>query len=334
MAQLSLGGLGGIVLAPDVLEEQRGAWCSPPEYTAAATERGPFDVDPFTNPRSTLAAIHKCMLERGDDGFGLDKRDTPGTYYIKRHSGGVARVDCTQCYGGGRVLGADLEPTECHLCCDGGYYAANAETTVWIQPPYDLVLEALAHYGHTRFVALLRLDTSTVWFQLLYAGITEADLANPETRARLTKALKTELAPRPPLCEVVMVPKSDRLEFVPPPGVKASSNPFPHGLYYARAADVTEAVKALCYAWPTPRYPWSEDPLGLGAQLGRRLWRVFEHPVPSARPVTAVHLALVVGTGTADVPACGLPVYPRQSAPLGGLVTACTRCLALSELGS
>ena len=51
--QLMLGGLGGIVLAPDVLEEQRGAWCSPLDWTARATQRGPFDVDPFTNPRSS-----------------------------------------------------------------------------------------------------------------------------------------------------------------------------------------------------------------------------------------------------------------------------------------
>lgn len=84
------------------------------------------------------------------------------------------------------------------------------------------MLEALAHYGHTRFVALLRLDTSTVWFQQLWD-----------------------------LVEVIMVPKRDRLEFVPPPGVKASSNPFPHGLFYKRAADVTPAIQELCYAWPT-----------------------------------------------------------------------------------
>lgn len=194
--QLSLGALGGLCLAPDALEEQRGAWCSPPEYTAAA---GRFDLDPFTNPRSTLLADHQCMLERLDDGFGHVRIPTPprGSYAV---SG---------------------EPGRYYIAGDG-YHIATADTLTWIQPPYELVLEALAHYGHTRFVALLRLDTSTVWFQQLWD-----------------------------LVEVIMVPKRDRLEFVPPPGVKASSNPFPHGLFYKRAADVTPAIQELCYAWPT-----------------------------------------------------------------------------------
>ncbi len=117
---------------------------------------------------------------------------------------------------------------------EGGYGQATDETRVWIQPPYDIVLQALAHYGHTRFTALLRLDTSTLWFDQLWN-----------------------------LSEVIMVPKRDRLAFVPPPGVDASSNPFPHGLYYKRAVDVTDAVRDLCYPWPCPAYPYHEDPLGL-----------------------------------------------------------------------
>lgn len=212
MSQLALGALGGIQLAPDVLDEQRGAWCSPIEYTAAV---GPFDVDPFTNPRSTLVARRTCMLERGDDGFGLDRRATAGAYYVNPAS-------CGECHGSG-----------CDQC---GYHVATADTRVWIQPDYAAVLAAIAHYGHTRFTALLRLDTSTLWFEQLFA-----------------------------LSEVVMVPRRDRLEFVPPPGVKASSNPFPHGVYYRRAADVTPAISALCYAWPTPRYP-ALDPLQLTAR--------------------------------------------------------------------
>lgn len=183
MSQLSLGALGGIHLSPEVLDEQRGAWCSPVEYTAAV---GQIDLDPFTNPRSTLQAPHTCMLERGDDGFGLDRRATPGAFYVH----------------------------------PGIYRVATEAWRVWIQPPYSIVLEALAHYGHTRFVALLRLDTSTEWFERLHG-----------------------------LSEVIMVPKRDRLEFVPPPGVRPSSNPFPHGLYYRRAADVTPAIETLCYEW-------------------------------------------------------------------------------------
>lgn len=218
MTQLALGPLGGIVLAPDALDEQRGAWCSPPEWTVRV---GTFDVDPFTNPRSTLVARHTCMLERGDDGFGLDRRDVPGTFYMNPEH-------CDACCGTGVQTQA--------ACIACGYHVATAATRVWIQPPYDIVLEALAHYGHTRFVALLRLDTSTEWFDRI------RDLS-----------------------EVIMVPRGERIEFVPPPGVKASTNPFPHGLYYAKAADVPAAVIAECYPWPCPRYPWADDPLHLCA---------------------------------------------------------------------
>lgn len=204
MTQLSLGELGGIQLAPDVLDEQRGAWCSPPEYTKAA---GRFHLDPFTNPRSTLESTFTCMLERGDDGFGLARKDVPGTFYVNPLGGGARSSE-------------------------DGYHVADESWRTWIQPPYNIVLQAIAHYGHTRFTALLRLDTSTLWFEQLFA-----------------------------LCEVIMVPKRDRLEFVPPPGVKPSSNPFPHGLYYKRAADVTDEIKALCYPWTCPLYPYGDDPL-------------------------------------------------------------------------
>ncbi|HUS27576.1 MAG TPA: hypothetical protein VMZ53_03685 [Kofleriaceae bacterium] len=305
MAQLSLGGLGGIVLAPDVLEEQRGAWCSPPEYTAAATERGPFDVDPFTNPRSTLEAQYKCMLERGDDGFGLDRRDVPGTFYVK--PSGIVQADCLKCYGGGRVLGNDLEPTACPAC-NNGYHVATERTRVWIQPPYDLVLEALAHYGHTRFVALLRLDTSTEWFEQLWN-----------------------------LSEVIMVPKRDRLEFVPPPGVKASSNPFPHGLYYKRAEDVPNAIRALCYPWPCPAYPWASDPLGLRGSAAHQpvRWQAYTHVPATAkeRPTTALHVAAVHGGAVASTPACGNPVavHTQSAGGLQGIALACTVCLRMTE---
>lgn len=300
MTQLSLGGLGGIHLAPDVLEEQRGAWCSPPEYTAAA---GVFDVDPFTNPRSTLVAAHQCMLERGDDGFGLDRRSTPGTYYIKPI--GAARADCKSCYGGGRVLGNDLEPTACQAC-NNGYHVATEQTRVWIQPPYDIVIEALAHYGHTRFVALLRLDTSTLWFEQLWH-----------------------------LSEVIMVPKRDRLEFVPPPGVKASSNPFPHGLFYKRAEDAPEEIRALCYPWPCPAYPWAEDPLRLrgSVEADSAIWRAFSHLVAAkGRPMIALHLARIVGAGTENVAACGDPLAQIVKAErIDGFALACTACLAMTE---
>lgn len=227
MTQLSLGALGGVQLDAEV---DRGAWCSPPEWCDRATAARIFDVDPFTNPRSTLRARHQCMLERGDDGFGLDHRSVPGTYYINPE----------HCHHGDRCPLRRGTHTWCDRC---GYHVATDETRMWFQPPYDLVLEAQAHYGHTRFVALLRLDTSTEWFQRFFG----------DHDARFD-----------PLCEVIMVPRRERVAFVPPPGVKPSSNPFPHGLYYARAEDVTTAVYDTCYAWPTASYP-TDDPLEIFA---------------------------------------------------------------------
>lgn len=229
-----LGELGGIVLAPDMLEEQRGAWCSPKKYTDAASSLHPFDADPFTNPRSHLEARWLCMLERGDDGFGLARRDVKGTIYINPRNCEDARD-----HDGDGIGGGDGHPLwQCTKC---GYIVLTAQHRVWIQPPYDIVLEVIAHLGHTRLVALLRLDTSTEWFDQLFG-----------------------------ICEVIMVPRGDRIEFDPPPGVEGDANPFPHGLYYARAEDVPVAISALCYAWPTPRYPWRADPLGLLAVTALR----------------------------------------------------------------
>jgi hypothetical protein len=148
------------------------------------------------------------MLERGGDGFGLDRRDTPGSFYVA--PGPVGSCDCEFC--GSEVVSQPKAMT------------ADADWKVWIQPDYGFVLEAIRHYGHTRFTALLRLDPSTQWFAELYE-----------------------------LSEVIMVPKRDRIAFVPPPGVTASSNPFPHGIFYKRAEDVTDAVRALCYEWPATK---------------------------------------------------------------------------------
>jgi hypothetical protein len=182
VSQLQLAGCTDIVLPPD-WEDGRGSWCTPRVYAEAV---GAFDLDPFTNTRSHVKARHTCILERGDDGFG---DGSPGSFFVK---GGI------------------------------GYGLAAASTRVWIQPPYDIVLRAIRHYGHTRFTALLRLDPSTQWFAELYA-----------------------------LSEVILVPVGDRIEFDPPPGVKSSSNPFPHGFFYANAKDVTPAMRERCLAWPT-----------------------------------------------------------------------------------
>lgn len=184
MTQLALAGCTGIVLAPDALDEQRGAWCTPKKYADAV---GPFRLDPFSNPRSHIRSEFSCQLERGDDGFGVGDPDRrAGSFFVN----------------------------------GDGYHRAWPSWRVWIQPDYEYVIEAIQHYKHTRFTALLRLDPSTEWFDELHAA-----------------------------SELILIPRGDRIEFDPPPGVKASSNPFPHGLFYAHAEDATPAIRELCFEW-------------------------------------------------------------------------------------
>ena len=100
--------------------------------------------------------------------------------------------------------------------------AVDATQRVWLNPPYSRgqVERWVRAYAHTRFCFLLRFDPSTAWFPLVYAA-----------------------------SELVAVPVGRRVNFEPPPGVKASSNPYPHVLFFRRAEDATPAIRALCIAW-------------------------------------------------------------------------------------
>lgn len=93
---------------------------------------------------------------------------------------------------------------------------------VFVNPPYSrgMVIQWVRAYEHTRFIFLVRMDTSTGWFSELMARTEE-----------------------------IAVLREARTNFVPPPGVKGESNAFPHGLFYAKAEDVTDAIKAICYRW-------------------------------------------------------------------------------------
>ncbi len=166
-------------------EVERGTWCTP-KWIAEIV--GPYDLDPFSNPRSHIDAIHSCALERGENGL------------------------------------LDLSVRGSFLCtsAESSSYVATTKTKVWFQPPYSIVLQAFAHYRHTRFTALLRFDPSTEWFQQLYRS-----------------------------SELVCVPRLRRINFEPPPGVKSSSSTVPHALFYARLEDATPAVLRACIAWKT-----------------------------------------------------------------------------------
>lgn len=103
---------------------------------------GPWDLDPFSNPRSVILSVARCMLEDGGDGFGGGEPGVePGRYLTGSGHG-------QQPIGG----------------------VAGASTRVWLQPPYTngFVERVVSHYGHTRFCALLRLDPSTEWFAALW----------------------------------------------------------------------------------------------------------------------------------------------------------------------
>ena len=95
---------------------------------------------------------------------------------------------------------------------------------VFVNPPYEngSVPRWIAGYAHTRFCFLLRFDPSTDWFADLYRR-----------------------------SELVAVPRGRRINFEPPPGVRASSNTFPHALFYRHAEDATPALLRACFAWRT-----------------------------------------------------------------------------------
>lgn len=112
-------------------ETDRGAWCTLRKWTERV---GHFDVDPFSNPRSTVLSTVRCMLE--DGGNGLADIELPGSWI-----------------SGGETPASGV---------------ADANTKLWGQPPYSIVEEAVKHYRHTRFCFLLRLDPSTDWFELLW----------------------------------------------------------------------------------------------------------------------------------------------------------------------
>lgn len=183
-------------------EEDRGTWCTSKVWAAAV---GPWDLDPFSNPRSHIASVTRCMLEDGGDAFG----------------GGPPGGARPGLYLAGNAHGA--QPSS---------GVADELTRVWIQPPYELVAEAIAHYGHTRFCALLRWSPDVkAWFPQLW-----------ERTA------------------VVCHPWCERMEFEPPPGVPSSGDmPYPHALYYAHEADVTDEVRARCIVW---RVDHDLDPRG------------------------------------------------------------------------
>jgi hypothetical protein len=177
----------------------RGTYCTPAKYAAAV---GAWDLDPFSNPRSRIVSRESCQLERGDNGL-LDP-ELPGSYLLA----GADRP--TEPF--------DIESDDAIVAAAArGRRRATESTRVWIQPPYSIVEAAIAHYGHTRFCALLRFDPSTEWFAVLW---------------KLTR--------------VVAIPFGERLEFEGPPDIETSANPYPHAFYYADERDVTPAIRELC----------------------------------------------------------------------------------------
>lgn len=118
---------------------------------------------------------------------------------------------------GGQIVG--MEPRRPGILCEGGsrLRPVLAGWSVFCNPPYARwqVLRWVRHYLHTNFTFLLRWDPSTDWFEELW-----------------------------PHCWGAWFPWQ-RMNFEPPPGVKFSSNPFPHALYFKeRPNDETYAKLA------------------------------------------------------------------------------------------
>lgn len=96
-----------------------------------------------------------------------------------------------------------------------------ASVKTFINPPYSDVMPWITAFKHTRFCFLLKFDTSTKWFHELY---------------RVTG--------------LVCVTRK-RIAFEPPPGVKGSSNQFPHAFFYRHLEDAPKEILSTCIAWRT-----------------------------------------------------------------------------------
>jgi hypothetical protein len=167
--QLAIPGTSPLVTLDDA---DRDTWCTPKWITDAI---GRFDLDPCSNPRSTVQSELTFRLDRGQD--GLEQ---------------AAWVTST--------------------------------ARVFVNPPYSDVMPWVQAYKHTRFCFLVKFDPSTKWCEALIEHTS-----------------------------IVLFPRRTRIEFAAPPGVESSSNPFPHCLAYARAADATDAIRALCFSWAVIR---------------------------------------------------------------------------------
>jgi hypothetical protein len=188
----------------------RGAWVTPEEWAGFV---GPWDVDPFSNPAAHIEAAVHCMLERGDDAFGgrMVGERMPGEYLVQHtHRRPLGPGELARVVNG-------------KLASRVGRRLAGEHTRTWIQPPYEIVDQALDHFGHTRFCALLRFDTRVPWFDRLYRLVRQ--------RRGLIACIR------------------GYFNFEPPPGVRVSANPFPHALFYADERDVTDAVLRRTFAW-------------------------------------------------------------------------------------
>jgi hypothetical protein len=88
---------------------------------------------------------------------------------------------------------------------DGLAIAALVDPTarVFINPPYSRgsVIAWVGAYSHVDFMFLVRFDSSTEWFSQLIS-----------------------------YARYAWLPLGRRMEFEPPPGVEASSSPFPHAI--------------------------------------------------------------------------------------------------------
>lgn len=167
------------------------------------------DVDAPKADRGAWCTPEPIAIAVGSD-WDVDPFSNPRSH-IKAHR-------CCMLENGDDGFGAGGKPGSYRY--GGEIYRADKSIRLWGQPDYSFVLKAVQHYKHTRFCFLLRLDPSTEWFDLLYGATS-----------------------------LILVPKGDRIEFDPPPDVEASSNPYPHGLFYAHAKDATKEIRALCYEW-------------------------------------------------------------------------------------
>jgi len=215
---------------------------SPKSYADAGIDKRPRASD-ATDNRPAYGGDRQRTYVSPDDGDAPDDRDAASDNVIPlelddpQEKAPDRNTWCTPKWIADAIGEVDLDPCSndrSHIHAKETYVLERGENGLmlapdvpreslcYINPPYGrgLVIQWVRAYGEKRFIFLLKFDPSTLWFAELMSHT-----------------------------KLVLFPKQERVEFEPPPDVKASSVQFPHALFFSNPEDARLEILNRCYDW-------------------------------------------------------------------------------------